>query len=283
VCGGVFCTLAAISIPTLVTTFKYSKQAKIEAKAHLESKRWAAFQIDSSELQASGISAHSGSGIDMGNSEISVGDDGDDNPWDHQKKTAPKAMKMRDLADDDNSEYVPAFDEVFTPRLGEEDESGKRMNLDVNFMKLRPSKIDASTWGCHKVSMLPSHHARSHAIASVIITAYHSSGRNETVYQTKASKPLGSIMRAWCKQHRLAEEKAKFMYHGKPVRTGDTIGSLGHDLSKGPITIRARPAQSSSKAAPANPEPAAVGAPAAAAGPPPPAPVPVGNGSHNAV
>jgi len=228
VCGGVFFALVFISIPTLISTKWYSKQAKIDAKAHLESKKWAAFMETSSEIQQ--------------NSELSWG------PNDQEKgdvNTAGKAMdaqekRLREAAE--NEEDAPAFDEIFTPRS---QGGAKAFHSDVNFMKCHASQVDTSTYGCHKVSMLPSHHAKRSAVASVVILAYHGSGRNEVVYQTKASMPLGKVMRSWCKEKKMDEAKAIFTYKGKPVSASATISSLGHDLAKGPMKLRAKPTAAS--------------------------------------
>jgi hypothetical protein len=224
VCGGVGISIALIYFSTFVVTMRYAKQARaVVAEQKAEKRR-------TSQMQAP--------------------DDSEERP-DDVKGTDPEEsldnLRFTGKSDAENEGIgsVPSLADLITPRNSDrEGNAGKTWRSsvpDVKFTTLTPSTPQISKVGSHKVSALPSWHARNTANVSVIFVAYHSSGKNETGFYTKASKPLRSVMEAWCSQHCLPQEKAIFTYLHKIVDPKATVLSLGHDPAKGPLVIRARP------------------------------------------
>jgi len=141
-------------------------------------------------------------------------------------------------------EGAPAFNEVV-------EISEKARYCDVLFMN--PSRVTgchsgshaASSFGSRRVSLLPSAFCHE-AMPSIMVTvlAYHSSGRNETIFETVMSKPLNRLITVWCELHKLDEKRASFTFQGNEVDPAHTIGSLGYDPGAGPFILKAAPKRS---------------------------------------
>jgi len=219
VCGGTGILIALICVATFFLTARYAKQAKAVARHQKEEN----FKRRISQMQ---------------------GDNDSEAPNDEQGENPEDMDNLRSggdcSAENDGMADVPSFGDVFTPRDKAGNTRQKRV-ADVKFVSLTPSTPQSSKMGTHKVSTLPSWHAKNNANVSVIFVAYHSSGKNETGFYTRSSKPLRSVMDAWCAQHCLPKEKAIFTYLGCIVDPQATVRSLGHDPAKGPLVIRARP------------------------------------------
>jgi hypothetical protein len=96
----------------------------------------------------------------------------------------------------------------------------------------------------HKTSHLPSVKAISHTSVTVIVVAYHATGRNETSFQLKMLTPLSKVMNAWCNEHKLDIQSAVFKVRTREIQSTDTLASLSYDPSRGPFVMRAFPRRS---------------------------------------
>lgn len=88
---------------------------------------------------------------------------------------------------------------------------------------------------------LPSTHARTNVVVAVIVVAYHSTGRNETVYHVKPLMPFGRLMEEWCKYHKLPKKKTSFWIKERLIKPEDTPASLGHLPGRSTMVVHAKP------------------------------------------
>jgi Ca2+/Na+ antiporter len=252
VVGTVIFSIFIVSIPTLISTWWYSKEAREEAKSQLKSKRWSAVFSDGELGSVRDKASNPGSKnaddsvlttfeeLERQQSHASAGTE--------STTSLSHAEKLRDAAGNKLApcdEEAPAFDDFFNIKEA-------RVHSEVHFLQLDGASTPRggvsntkgkSQAGAYIVSTLPSAHARNNASVTVIVVAYHSKGRNETVFQTRMSIPLRQVMAGWCKQHRIEDNKASFYTKSvsRPLEASDTVASVGHDATRGPLIIRARP------------------------------------------
>jgi len=99
--------------------------------------------------------------------------------------------------------------------------------------------------------VVPSAHAKTHTLVVVIVVAYHSNGRNETVFNVKPLTPFRRVIEAWCQYHQLPAHKTAFTLKHRGIAPDDTPASLGHDPSKTTtMVVNAKP-RGGSEASPA--------------------------------
>jgi hypothetical protein len=234
VCGGVFIATCILSLPTLISTKYYSAQAKAEA-LELKPKRRSSSFCEGDEAVAKQL------GLDV---------DVDDNAGSLSKITeeanSSDPSKLNPNADSFGAPEVPDVDD-FEPPVEKMPEPSH-----VFYMKFGEgvaSQVERST-GSRVVSILPTPRMsiaacpprnRKNIIVNVIVVAYHSTGRNETVFDIKLAVPMSKVMQAWCERHGLQVDKSLFKIGDRKVLPEDTATSLGHDPTKGPMVVRAFP------------------------------------------
>lgn len=248
VCGSVMFATFLVSLPTLISTYMYSTEAREEAKSQLKHRRWSQiFNLPSDDLglispEAESDDKENGKTVSGLENEVYVSEDGFAKVQTAPEEPGPPRpddiLRKHGKAEQSPSE-APSFDDIF-------DHKESRKGSEVLCMKLEGiscPRDGSPVCESNTVSMLPSGHGRNNIPVDVVVVAYHTKGRNETIFQSSMSVPLKQVMSAWCKHHSLDAKRASFFHKGlsRPISASDTPASLGHDPKKGPLTICGRP------------------------------------------
>lgn len=233
VCGMVFFLTLLIGLPSLISTKRYAQEAKNE---DLLRKSQIKRESDSSAEEES---KHSFGGLAIIPeqpeflSERSVPLEPRSpglgpKPPDLEKANGAVRQVPSDFDPDDGTPNTPKERTV------------------VNFMKLKMGvghirSNSFCTIGSNTLTALPSNRIKSGNLVAVIVAAYHSSGKNESVFEIKPVMPLQKLVQVWCKQNNIQEKDAVFKMRGREILPTDTVASLRHDPSKGPMVLRAFP------------------------------------------
>lgn len=90
--------------------------------------------------------------------------------------------------------------------------------------------------------VVSSPHAKANTLVVVIVVAYHSNGRNETVFNVKPLTPFRRVIEAWCQYHQLPVARTTFSLKHRLIQPDDTPAGLGHDPAKtATMVVHAKP------------------------------------------